>query len=77
MKCTIPRVFTLPSSDKVFTFELYEGDTLVQTFTYSVTSYIYSQMNKKSYGELTAMAELARALYRYGESAKGYAKAHK
>ena len=58
--------------DKVFTFELYEGDTPVQTFTYSVTSYIYSQMNKTADGELTAMAELARALYRYGKSAEAY-----
>lgn len=47
--------------------------TLVQTFTYSVTSYVYYQMNKTSDGKLTAMDELARALYRYGKSAEAYA----
>ena len=60
--------------DKAHVFELYEGDTLVQTFTYSVTSYIYTQMNKTVDGELTDMAKLARALYRYGKSAEEYVR---
>ncbi len=58
--------------DKIFTFELYEGETLVQTFRYSVSSYVYSMMNKTENGETSDMANLARALYRYGFSAKAY-----
>ena len=59
--------------DKVYTFELYEGNTLVQTLTYSVADYVYAMMNKTdAEGELTEMAELARALYRYGVSAAAY-----
>ena len=65
------------SFDEVYTFELYEGDKLVQTFTYSINSYIYAKMNDTKNGQLTPMAELARALYRYGESAKKYANSHK
>ena len=60
--------------DKIYTFELYEGDTLVQTLEYNVSSYVYAVMNRtESDGEtLTEMAELARALYRYGASATAY-----
>ena len=60
--------------DDVYTFELYEGDTLLQTLTYSVSSYVYSVMEQtKEDGQtLTELAELARALYRYGVSAKAY-----
>ncbi len=57
---------------RVFTFELYDGETLVQTLKYSVASYVYSMMNKTENGELTEMANLARALYRYGFSANAY-----
>ena len=57
-----------------YTFEMYEGDTLMQTLTYSVNSYLYNNMNKTdtSTGELTSMASLARALYRYGASCLAY-----
>lgn len=55
--------------DDIYTFELYENGTLVQTLTYSVNSYVYSMMDKTENGELTEMANLARALYRYGLSA--------
>ena len=56
--------------DAVYTFELYEGDTLVQTLTYSVNSYAYAKMNQTDdEGDLTAMAKLSRALYNYGASA--------
>lgn len=60
--------------DKVYTFELYEGETLIQTLTYSVSSYVYSMMGKtEADGETpTAMAELAKTLYNYGASAKAY-----
>ena len=60
--------------DDEFVFALYDGNKLIQTYTYSVTSYIYAKMNATKDGELTAMANLARALYRYGESAKNYVK---
>ena len=58
--------------DDVFTFELYENGVLLQSFTYSVNSYVYSKMNETVGGELTEMALLARALYRYGASAEAY-----
>ena len=52
--------------DKAFVFELYHGDVLMQTLTYSVNAYAYKmQSNAK-------MGELALALYRYGVSAKAY-----
>lgn len=60
----------------VYTFELYENDTLVQTLTYSVNSYVYAMMDKiDEDGQLTQMAVLARALYRYGASAVAYRNA--
>ena len=59
--------------DTVYTFELYEGDTLVQTLTYSVASYVHAMMDKEDgQGNPTEMAELAKALYGYGASAKAY-----
>jgi hypothetical protein len=58
------------SFNDVYTFELYEGETLAQTLTYSIKSYVYEMMNKTdANGEPTKMAALARALYAYGESA--------
>lgn len=63
--------------DTVYTFELYEGEALVQTLTYSVSSYVYAMMNKTEADGTTPteMAELARALYRYGASAVAYKNA--
>jgi len=64
--------------DTVYTFELYEGSgetaTLVQTLTYSVSSYVYAMMNQTEADGTTPteMAELAKALYRYGKSAEAY-----
>lgn len=57
---------------KVFTVELYEGDTLLQTLTYSVYSYVLEKMNETEADgtTLTPMANLARALYRYGAAAE-------
>ena len=54
--------------DKVYTFTLYEGEALVQTLTYSISSYVYSMQNSDN----TEMKELANALYNYGVSAKLY-----
>lgn len=64
--------------DTVYTFELYEctsdGEELVQVLTYSVQSYVYSMMNSTEEDgvTLTEIAELSRALYRYGKSAEAY-----
>ena len=64
--------------DQLYTFELYEGSgetaTLVQTLTYSVSSYVYAMMNQTEADGMTPteMAELAKALYRYGKSAEAY-----
>lgn len=55
--------------DKVFTFKLYDGETLVQTATYSVKSFVFSKQNDT---EDIATANLAKALYNYGLSAKAY-----
>lgn len=52
-----------------YTFELYVGEQLMQTLTYSVNSYAYSKKNAE-----TPMGRLALALYRYGASAEAYAK---
>ena len=52
--------------DKDFVFELYHGDVLMQTLTYSVNAYAYKMQNNAT------MSELALALYRYGVSAKAY-----
>lgn len=53
-----------------YTVELYHKGTLVQTFTYSVHSYVYSFKDKT--GEQSAMAALAKRLYNYGVSAVAY-----
>lgn len=55
--------------DTVYTFELYENDTLVQTLTYSISSYVYSMKDNAN----DNMATLATALYNYGKSAVAYA----
>ena len=49
--------------DEEFTFELYYGETLMQTLTYSVNAYATAMENDA----------LALALYRYGASAEAYA----
>ena len=53
-----------------FTVQLFHKETLVQTFTYSVNSYVYSFKDKT--GNQSAMAELAKCLYNYGVSASNY-----
>lgn len=53
--------------DSKFTACLYSGDTLVQTVTYSVNSYVYS-MNANSD---ESFANLVKCLYNYGLSAIG------
>lgn len=59
--------------DKVYTFELYEGETLANRIEYSIKAYVYNTMNKKGEdGQLTNMAKLVRALYAYGKSAEAY-----
>lgn len=45
------------------------GDTVVQTVTYSVASFIYEMQNDMDGEELSGAAKLARALYNYGCSA--------
>ena len=52
--------------DKEFTFQLYCGETLMQTLTYSVNAYAYKMKDHES------MGDLATALYRYGVSAENY-----
>ncbi|MBE6650847.1 MAG: hypothetical protein E7613_05995 [Ruminococcaceae bacterium] len=54
--------------DDEYTFELYEGETLVQTLTYSVNSYVYSMKDNSN------MSEHVKALYNYGLAAKAYAE---
>ncbi len=56
--------------DTVFAFRLYNGETLLQTLTYSVNAYTYNMQNNQNIGNL------ALALYRYGLSAKAYADAN-
>ena len=51
--------------DAVYTFELYDGDVLVQTLTYSVNAYCSSM--SVSDGNLK---NLVSALYAYGRSAE-------
>jgi hypothetical protein len=61
--------------DNVYTFELYSGEstTALQTLTYSVNTYAYRMQNHEDEsGEISRMAELARALYRYGKSAEAF-----
>lgn len=54
--------------DKVFTFELYEDDTLVQTLTYNISSYVLAMKDSTN----ASMTALADALYAYGKSAEAY-----
>jgi len=54
--------------DTVYTFELYENGTLVQTLTYSVTSYVFAMKDSRN----EKMTALANALYAYGKSAEAY-----
>jgi len=56
--------------DTVYSFELYDNGTLVQTLTYSVNSYCYSMKNSKN----GLMRAVAAALYNYGVSAEEYTK---
>lgn len=57
---------------KEFVFELYDGETLVQTLVYSVDAYAYA---KHINGKTQEMKNLAKALYYYGKSAEAYAAA--
>ncbi|MBQ3015713.1 MAG: hypothetical protein IJD79_02925 [Clostridia bacterium] len=61
--------------NSAITFSLSENGESVQTLTYSVAHYAAAKWNNtEADGEtLTAMADLARALYRYGVSAYEYA----
>ena len=61
--------------NNAITFSLTENGESVQTLTYSVAHYAAAKWNNtEADGEtLTAMANLARALYRYGASAEAYA----
>ncbi len=53
--------------DQTFTFVLSDGETTLQTLTYSVNAYVYNMKNN------TKIGNLALALYRYGQSAQAYA----
>ena len=55
--------------DRTYTFRLYDGETLVQTLTYSVNSMVASKYADPD----EPTAALARATYNYGVSAKAYA----
>ena len=65
--------------DAVFAVTLYRAqdgvDMQGQTFTYSVKSYVVAKQNETENETLTALANLVRTLWLYGESAKAYAKA--
>ena len=60
--------------DTVYTFELYEGENLVQTLTYSINSYVHAMLNGGT--QNPEMQALARTLYNYGKSAEAYAAAN-
>ena len=53
--------------DNIYTFKLYDGETLVQTFNYSIKSFVYSFQNTSK-----SVGLIAKALYNYGLSAKAY-----
>jgi len=55
---------------KVYTFELYDNDVLVQTLTYSISSYCNSMQTSAN----PNTRELTRTLYNYGCSASAYLK---
>lgn len=50
----------------VYTFKLYEGETLLQTLTYSVNAYAFRMKDSAT------MGSLAQALYYYGAAAEAY-----
>ena len=52
---------------ETYVFELYYGEELMQTLTYSVNAYAYAMQDKD-----TNMGRLALALYYYGASATAY-----
>ena len=52
----------------MYIFALYQDGVLVHTVEYSIKSYIYAKQNGGN-----TMAELAMALYTYGQSAVVYA----
>ena len=63
--------------DEIYTFEMYVNGTLYQTVTYSVNSYAYAKCGDLTVTDesaLTPIAQLVRALYRYGASANAYIK---
>ena len=53
--------------DRVYTFKLYSGETLVQTVNYSVKTFVYNKQNGED-----ATANLAKALYNYGLATVAY-----
>lgn len=59
--------------DDVYTAVLLYDGEVVQSFNYSVASYIYSKQNQMSEGVLSNIARLSRALYNYGKAAEAYA----
>ena len=61
--------------DEIFTLRMYVDDVLHQTVTYSVNSYVYAKcgdLTAEDESTLAPIAQLVRALYRYGLSAKAY-----
>jgi len=65
-------IFATDFQDVYTLVMMYDGK-IVQNLTYSVRSYVYSMQNKANNdGTLTDMARLARALWRYGQSAINY-----
>ncbi len=60
-------IISATNFDDVYTFKLYSGETLVQTFSYSIKSFVYSFQNQTS-----SVAVIAKALYNYGLSAIAY-----
>ena len=61
--------------DEIFTFRMYVDGVLCQTATYSVNSYAYAKCGDLTVADETSLspiAQLVRALYRYGLSAEAY-----
>ena len=66
---------TATEFDEIYTFELYVNGSLRQMMTYSANSYVYAKggdLTEQDESNLSAMAALVRALYRYGQSAEAY-----
>ena len=62
---------------RAVTFTISENGTPRQTLTYSVNSYVYvkgGDFETEDAADLTPLANLVRALYRYGLSAEAYTK---